>query len=422
MRNLSYSLIFLSSLLLPTTIFGADGCAVSQVAIISGTWESSANKISLTLQAQDSAGASCNVPETLRFALVSTGGGSFTSQSGASLSYYISKGSANRNFYYTGFSNPYQITANAGYGTADSWVTQFSTTYPTSTPLTASEPVATSSPGTTTTSSQSSQSVETISTHYSSASLSTRTPASSAYVSAGRDRLTIVGAPVQFKAETELNDKTSDFEWSFGDGSTDRGITVSHSYQFPGEYIVVLNTASVDGLATSRLKVRVLADQLEVVSANAEKIEIINHSPYEVNLFGRVLVLGERHFTLPKDLIVGAGQKVALPSGVTHLTPSQVGEVALVVVGDVPENQVAQQVSKARQEMIVELSSKLAFLEAELAKRVSTPVLAQATTSPTLSIATTSNKVIEPESNTATASQASPHSWLGVVKKFFFGK
>ncbi len=231
-----------------------------------------------------------------------------------------------------------------------------------------------------------------------------------------------MGAPVQFKAETELNDKTSDFEWSFGDGSTDRGITVSHSYQFPGEYIVVLNTASVDGLATSRLKVRVLADQLEVVSANAEKIEIINHSPYEVNLFGRVLVLGERHFTLPKDLIVGAGQKVALPSGVTHLTPSQVGEVALVVVGDVPENQVAQQVSKARQEMIVELSSKLAFLEAELAKRVSTPVLAQATTSPTLSIATTSNKVIEPESNTATASQASPHSWLGVVKKFFFGK
>lgn len=61
-------------------------------------------------------------------------------------------------------------------------------------------------------------------------------------VSAGRERLTYVGFPVEFRIESNINSsQTLDCNWSFGDGFSQVGRNVFHTYKNAGEYILVLN-------------------------------------------------------------------------------------------------------------------------------------------------------------------------------------
>ena len=106
-------------------------CSISKIAIIPGSWENTDTKTSFTLQAQDADGVSCQASQTLRFSLQSNASGSFTTQSGGNLSFFISSSTANRNFYYDNHPSSYTLTATAGYGTASDWAAQFSTTYTT---------------------------------------------------------------------------------------------------------------------------------------------------------------------------------------------------------------------------------------------------------------------------------------------------
>ena len=106
-------------------------CSISKIAIIPGSWENTDTKTSFTLQTQDAEGVSCQASQTLRFSLQSTVPGSFITQSGGNLSFFISSSTANRNFYYDDHPSSYTLTATAGYGTASDWPAQFSTTYST---------------------------------------------------------------------------------------------------------------------------------------------------------------------------------------------------------------------------------------------------------------------------------------------------
>src|SRR3989344_8465467 len=81
----------------------------------------------------------------------------------------------------------------------------------------------------------------TISTHYSSSPATNSASELNISVSAGRERLSSVKGPIEFKAETNLQDsRENSFRWNFGDGTLSYGKLVSHAYEDPGEYIVVL--------------------------------------------------------------------------------------------------------------------------------------------------------------------------------------
>lgn len=116
------------------------------------------------------------------------------------------------------------------------------------------------------------------SAHYSSSPVSSKKSTAVFALSAGRDRLGSVGSPLEFKAETDTDYvRNSIFKWNFGDGSEGAGDVLSHTYEYPGEYVVVLNVSWPSGSqAVSRINVRIIEPELAIISASPERIEIKN--------------------------------------------------------------------------------------------------------------------------------------------------
>ncbi len=189
----------------------------------------------------------------------------------------------------------------------------------------------------------------TLSAHYGSAGLSIVEPISKFEIGAGRARLGMVGTPMQFKPEMKYSySGNMTFKWSFGDGAIGYGQVLSHSYAYPGEYVVVLNVSSPGGQAVSRVNVKIVPADISISSASPERVEVSNNSKNEVNLFGRAIFFQDHSFVFPEDTIIKAGQKISFASSITGLNPFNQNDVSIIVVGDslnkafVPAVQVAE--------------------------------------------------------------------------------
>ena len=368
-------ILFVSHVFIPKAV-SADHCVVSKIAIILGSWENTETKTSYTVQSQNASGESCHVSETLRLSFESTGGGSFTSQTGNPVQAWISNNSANRNFYYeNNVAGDYVININAGYGTADNWVTLFSTTHDT-----ASIPTITSndeddkeidSKATTTTSNTNQNNTSNIaSSHYSATPVTYLKPVINIEVGAGRDRISTVDTPLEFRADINMYYlKNTSFKWSFGDGNVANGALVTHAYKYPGTYVVVLNISSPDGKAVARSKVKIVEADLVLSHVSKDRIEVTNNSNVEINMYGRALVSGGKVFSFPQDTIIMSGQKINFDNIITGLNPNNSTAVYLMAIGDNP-NLVTNGVVKSeekRLEYISMVQDKITELQQKLA-------------------------------------------------------
>ncbi|MDB5253936.1 MAG: Lamin globular tail-like protein [Parcubacteria group bacterium] len=164
-------------------------------------------------------------------------------------------------------------------------------------------------------------------------------------IEAGRNRLATAGTPIEFKAESNIPTLNPGvYMWIFGDGTIGYGRQLSHSYQYSGDYNVVLNASSESGMAVSRTSVHVVMDNLSVISASRERIEIKNGSTDEVSLFGRALVVAGKSFVFPMDTIINARAALSFAHMITGLEPLSTEDVSLVVVGDTA-NKLSSQVT-----------------------------------------------------------------------------
>ncbi len=168
-----------------------------------------------------------------------------------------------------------------------------------------------SSPGSTTSSNSSSSAA--LSSHSSPSPVSNLKIASKLAVSAGRERLAAVGAPVWFEAAAEGGENEPRFRWSFGDGAADVGRTVRHAYRLPGNYEVVLNAVAGDERAVSRTRVRVVRPELVFRPSSAGdglgwRLDLSNTGQTEINLGG--WRLGQ--FVFPDDTIIATGATLPL--------------------------------------------------------------------------------------------------------------
>jgi hypothetical protein len=157
------------------------------------------------------------------------------------------------------------------------------------------------------------------SAHYEAESLSTYTaPVTSFSVSAGRERISYVGAPISFEAKYkvtgEIKGKKPSFKWSMGDGAFLSKENVVHHYKYPGEYNVVLNASLNDLDSISRTKVKVLDLNIAMVNKADGAIEISNKGSNEINLYGFKLQSGNTAYSFPLDTIISAGKSVTFPT------------------------------------------------------------------------------------------------------------
>ncbi len=143
-------------------------------------------------------------------------------------------------------------------------------------------------------------------------------------------RVVLAGAPIIFEgkiAGLENSNGTTKTTWSFGDGASAEGESVSHTYYYPGEYTAILDVVSGGLKATDKMLVRVVLPNLSLSTggdASRSFITIQNLGGDELEVSGwQVVASDNKTFTFPKNTILGARRSATFASEVTGLaTPS----------------------------------------------------------------------------------------------------
>ena len=160
-------------------------------------------------------------------------------------------------------------------------------------------------------------------------------------IDAGRLRLVMAGAEIEFSAEvTAGSDARVNFDWSFGDGSSSSGQTVTHVYDHPGIYNVVVNAEGAGGEAVDRTKVQVVTADLALnLSENKEAVVVTNNTDWEVNVGGFIIASGEESFSLARDTIIE-------PNNEIHINLQRLGfdlnKIASLTLKNKTDQEVAQ--------------------------------------------------------------------------------
>jgi len=423
----TFFFIFVSLIIIFTSpgIAWANHCTVEKIAVVAGPWENSSTKTSLTVQTQDGGGESCHVTQTLRLSFETSG--VITGQSGGALQMYISSNSSNRNFYLENASGlSTSLVIKAGYGTADVWVQGFETTWNSSE---ISQSVSIEDNVTTNQTSTNTPHVSSV--HYSASPTTSFQKTIKVEVGAGRDRLGTVGSPLEFVVETNTpSARNSIYKWNFGDGVEGGGDVVTHTYEYPGEYVVVLNADLPDGRIVSRANVKIVEPELEIISANKEKIEIVNNSKNEVNLFGRVLVFKDKIYPFPQDTIIKAGKKLSFSYKITGLQPQSKQDVSMLVVGEsANSNNLNIKIKEERLKMVDKLKEEISQLEQKKFALIKNLKVETVTTGESEKISNSSEDNIKTEEGLSQAASVmnsssdsdtgKTNTWASLIKSFF---
>ena len=213
--------------------------------------------------------------------------------------------------------------------TAAGWITATSTPKATNISLTQA-PASQSSQE-----SQPSQTQTPAASPSSSVSVPTQTiPQIKAY--AGEDKNVITGAEVKFSGlALGLKDEPIDnagFIWTFGDGDFKEGRVVNHIYQFPGNYLAVLDISSGQYSASDRVAVKVNKAELlisEIKPGEAGWIEIQNKSREELDISGLKIKQASQSFSFPRSTFIQANSIIVVPESASKIKLTKEGEVGL---------------------------------------------------------------------------------------------
>ena len=146
------------------------------------------------------------------------------------------------------------------------------------------------------------------------------------FVNAGQGRDVIVGADSLFEGKSfgleKKPLKNARYLWNFGNGETKEGQNVLHYYQYPGEYVVMLNVSSGEYSALDRIIVNAYPADIVISKVEDDFVELYNKSNKELNLsWWQIQSAGER-FTLPKDTIILPNKKLIFSKSITELNTS----------------------------------------------------------------------------------------------------
>lgn len=283
----------------------------------------------LTIQAQDSNSSSIQTTETIDLEFVSSSPtGEFLGSSGAPATKTMNKNTANRTFYYRDSTEgTFTITVN-GKG-RDTGIE-----------LTTKQTITISSGAISSASSdddeqkedeENDNNISSLSSTSGPVSVNYSTPSSSLEVSFGGERLTTTGSPITFQAFVKKNSSSNNsliFDWSFGDGAVGSGALVTHTYKYPGDYVVVLNSRSGNNFSVSRIKIKVIEPNISLKKESGY-VEIINNSNYEINLFNWKITSDGMGFVFQPDTIILPKSKMILDNRMLSMKGEVFGETIL---------------------------------------------------------------------------------------------
>ncbi|MEX0919430.1 MAG: helix-hairpin-helix domain-containing protein [Parcubacteria group bacterium] len=282
-----------------------------------------------------------------------------------------------------------------------------------------------------TTSTQTSSNTSNTTTLYSSLPVTSFQSASNLTVGIGKDRVGVVGSPMEFKVESNIKlAQNSGLRWNFGDGTEAGGDVVTHVYEYPGEYVVVLNVDAREGQAVARVNVKIFEPDLEITYADKDRIEVRNNSEQEVNLFGRAIFSSSNSYGFPRDTILKPGQKINFSTKVTKLDPNSSQEVFIVVIGGYPNSLIMKEkIKEYKSKRIEEINMEVATLQNRLVS-IRQANFYQNNSAQEVVVVEETEEVdaLQEISQTASVidSLSDPNQesrgWLSVIKRFFLGQ
>lgn len=178
------------------------------------------------------------------------------------------------------------------------------------------------------TSSQSSQTIQTTAETSSSEtteSTQEKTQGTSKYstsdtfqVDAGGNRTVIVGADTLFKAiARDAGGRTveAQYKWNFGDGTSMDGRDITHRFEYPGRYAVVLEVVSRQGArATEQITVSVESLQVAFKTLSDGGVVIENLATRDIDLSEWQVAQYPFAFKLPQNTVILRGGSIRLSS------------------------------------------------------------------------------------------------------------
>ena len=303
MKNILLKILFVIFIFLVPVISFAE---VSKIVFITEPQTIKPDILSgpIKIQFQNANGEVVLAGETLKLSLESSSAtGKFLNDSGGTLSTTINSNWTSRTFYYQDSTEgTFTITVDLG-----------GTNLSADQSITISNSAVENNNSSTNDSSDSETSSKSSSSSSAVSSLTeVSTPGHKLEIFAGDDRTATPGSPIWFQATVKKNttgESTLNFHWSFGDGCVGTGEKVSHTYKYPGEYVVVLSADAGKFVSVDRLEVKVI-DPTVVVKVGDKFVEITNNSNSEINLFkwrlenqGKAFVFQPNTIILPKSSI-----------------------------------------------------------------------------------------------------------------------
>ncbi|MFZ2048811.1 MAG: PKD domain-containing protein [Minisyncoccia bacterium] len=249
-----------------------------------------------------------------------------------------------------------------------------------------------------------------LSSHSSYVELSGYNPPEKLSATMGRNRLSTVGINTEFNAESNITASNVSYEWSFGDGSSGTGKRVEHVYDFPGDYVVVLNVHYFGEVSVSRATIKVVEPKLIITEVNPNYIKIKNDSAFEVNLYGWKLFYKGMAFAFPVDTIILAGASTEFSSRITGFKPTSLSEVSLNINNAESQMTFQKNILIEPKNDISTIYEKAKLIQNELAlmQVVDKPKNINQTATPLLSL------------NISTTTQKTNNDWLSKLKRFLF--
>ncbi len=125
-----------------------------------------------------------------------------------------------------------------------------------------------------------------------------------------------VNQPIRFTAEpsgagpTIMSSLT--YRWNLGDLQTGNGKMVTHSFAYPGEYIVFVEGSFAKQHAEARHEIKVLPNSISLSRTAQNDLVMKNTASYEIDISGFVLE-GVDNITFPEHSFLKGGGSITIP-------------------------------------------------------------------------------------------------------------
>ncbi len=113
------------------------------------------------------------------------------------------------------------------------------------------------------------------------------------------------------------------YVWNFGDGATAEGMSVFHTYAYPGKYTLVLVAAS--GMLSGRAKmvVEAVSSRVRLLAESDGSLALHNDSGAELAVGYWTLKRGSGSFAIPEGTLIAAGGGVRFSPAILGLPPGK---------------------------------------------------------------------------------------------------